>query len=77
MLKWLVLLLFVICDVIVGVSLVKVLLARHYSGAASVEWALSKRRRRRWYALVCVAALAYAALAPVFLIVLIRAMKAW
>jgi hypothetical protein len=74
MTRWLAVL-FILCDIAVGAALVAALLSRDYSAGASVEWALSRGRRRRWYVLVTLAGLAYFSLAPVFLTALIRIMK--
>jgi hypothetical protein len=67
--------LFIASDIVIGVALVALLCYREYSDARSVEWMLSRRRRRRWYFLVTLAVLAYASLAPVFLTALIRVMR--
>lgn len=67
--------LFLGCDIAVGVALVTLLCLRGHSPGDSVEWALTPRRRRRWYLLVALAGLAYFSLAPVFLAALIRSMN--
>jgi hypothetical protein len=66
---------FLLCDVAVGSFLVIVLLRREYSGSDAVEWALSRRRRRRWTVLITLAGLSYFSLAPVFLALLIHLMR--
>jgi hypothetical protein len=59
-------------DILVALALVYLLCRRDYSAGGSVEWALSRRRRRFWYTLAFALGAAYLSLAPIYLAALIR-----
>ena len=67
--------LFGLSDIAVACALVYLLCSREYQGSRSVEWIIQRRRRRRWYVLVTLAALAYVSLAPFYLYWLIRIVR--
>lgn len=72
---WLWGLAYVLLDLAICVGLVVVLCRRDYTGPGTVDWAISRRRRRRWYLMTCALAAAYLALSPAFLYAFIRSMK--
>ncbi|MFN3650245.1 MAG: hypothetical protein ACK47B_11760 [Armatimonadota bacterium] len=67
MAKWQVAVLFIACDILIGAALVLWLCTRDYTSTESVEWALHRKRRRRWYFWATLLALAYLSLGPGFL----------
>jgi hypothetical protein len=73
--KWMWGLAFVLCDVVIVTSLLVLLCSPARALPKRWEWLFPLRGRWAWYLLVSVVVLAYASLAPVSLMVLIRTIK--